>query len=103
MSSEASDDDEKLYREALKMMESGVESAKTKVAFYRLSGRGGAEIDAKGSVSLLEDRAKELDGEALWMLGLCCEYGIGTEQAVNVQFCFTNSPRKEEIVLESCF
>ena len=35
---------------------------------------------------------KDGDGEAMWMLGLCCEYGMGTEQDVQ---------RAESLYLES--
>ena len=71
--------DESQYREALASMENGDDSAKTTVAFFKLSGRGGAEIDEEGAVELLEERANQNDGKAMWMLGLCCEFGIGTE------------------------
>ena len=73
--------DELQYREAVHAMESGDERAKTKVAFFKLSGRG-VKIDGEGAVALLEERVKEGDYEAMWMLGLCCEYGIGTEQDI---------------------
>ena len=74
--------EEEQYREAVCAMESGDEEAKTKVARYKLSGRGGVEVDADGAVALLEERAKEGDCEARWMLGMCCEYGVGTEQDI---------------------
>ena len=35
-----------------------------------------------GSVKMLEERVKEKDGEAMWMLGLCKEYGRGIEQDI---------------------
>ena len=63
-------------------MKSGDERAKTKVAYFKLSGRGGVEVDVDGAVALLEERVKEGDCEAMWMLGICCEYGIGTEQDI---------------------
>ena len=31
---------------------------------------------------LLEEQVKDRDGEAMWMLGLCKEYGMGTEQNI---------------------
>ena len=68
------------YRKALSAMREGDNSAKTTVAFFMLSGRGGAEIDQDGAVALLEERVKDRDAEAMWMLGVCCEYGIGMEQ-----------------------
>ena len=75
-------DDEAQYREAVRAMEKGDQSAKTKVAFYKLSGCGGVEVDTDEAVVLLEERAKDRDGEAMWILGLCCEYGIGTERDI---------------------
>ena len=59
-----------------------LETAKTKIAFCKLSGRDGVEVDVDGAVALLEEREKEGDCEAKWMLGLCCEYGMGTEQDI---------------------
>ena len=85
--------DEAQYREAVQAVERGDESAKTKVAYFKLSGLGGAEVDVKGAVALLEERAKEGDCEAKWVLGLCCEYGMGTEQDIE---------RAEELYRESC-
>ena len=73
--------DEAQFREAVRAMESGDKKAKTKVAFYKLSGRGGCEVDVDGAVLLLEERANE-DKEAQWMLGLCCEFGMGIEQDI---------------------
>ena len=58
------------------------ESAKTKLAWCMLSGHGGADVDTKGAVALLEERVKEGDAEAMWMLGVCCEFGIGIEQDI---------------------
>jgi len=74
--------DEALYREAVIAMEKGDESAKTRVAFYKLSGAGRVEIDPERAFDLLEERVKAGDGEATWMLGVCYEFGIGTEQDV---------------------
>lgn len=71
--------EEQQYLKAVHSMEIGDESAKTTVAFHKLSGIG-CEFDADFAVSLLEERAKDKDSEAQWMLGLCYEYGIGTEQ-----------------------
>ena len=49
-------------------------------AFCKLSGQNGCEIDPEGAVALLEKVKRKRKGEACWMLGLCCEYGIGIEQ-----------------------
>ena len=75
--------DEAQYKEAVQAMEGGDESAKTKVAFFKLSGRGGAGVDAERAIVLLEERTKEGDCEAKWMLGLCYEFGILMEQDVD--------------------
>ena len=68
--------------EILRAVERGEESAKTKLAWYKLSWFGGAEDDAIEAVKLLEERVKEKDGEAMWMLGLCKEYGRGIERDI---------------------
>ena len=75
--------DEKQYEDALRAMENGDEKAKTKVAFFKLSRRGGARFDSEGAVTLLKERAEREDDEAQWMLGICFEYGIGTEQDID--------------------
>ena len=74
--------DEGQYEAAIHLMEKGEQKAKTDVAFFKLSGLGGAKIDADGAVVLLEERVKDRDSEAMWMLGICCEYGIGIEKDV---------------------
>jgi len=58
----------------------GDESSKTDLAWFLLSGLGGAEKDADKAVALLEERVKDDDAEAMWMLGLCKEFGYGTEK-----------------------
>ena len=70
------------YEDIKKAVEEGDESAKTKLAWLRLSGLGGAEKDEDGAVALLEERVKEGDDEAMWMLGVCNDYGIGIEQNI---------------------
>ena len=74
------EDEEAQYKEVLQAVKSGDNKAKTRLAWYKLSGCGGAKIDEDGAVVLLEERVKENDAEAMWMLGLCCEYGMGCEQ-----------------------
>ena len=74
---------EEEYKEVLNAVERGEESAKTKLAWYKLSGMGGAKVDVDGAVKLLEERVKDRDGEAMWMLGLCKEYGRGIEQDIS--------------------
>ena len=70
------------FKEAVRAMKGGDDKAKTRVAYFKLSGRGGTEVDADEAVVLLEERVKDGDCEAKWMLGLCCEFGKGTEQDV---------------------
>ena len=80
------------YEEVLRAVEGGDNKAKTKLAWYKLSGCGGAEVDGEGAVALLKERVKDKDVEAMWMLGMCCEYGMGCEQDLE---------RAEELYKES--
>ena len=73
---------EQEYTSALNAVEEGDESTKTKLAWLKLSGFGGARKDEDGAVALLEERVKDKDTDAMWMLGVCNEYGIGTEQDI---------------------
>ena len=45
-----------------------------------LEGSHGVVRDEKAAVTILEALAKGGDGEAMWVLGVCCEYGMGTEK-----------------------
>ena len=74
--------EESEYKDTLQAVERGDDSAKTKLAWYFLSGYCGAKVEVDKAVVLLEERAEEDDTEAMWMLGLCCEYGMGTEQDI---------------------
>ena len=47
-----------------------------------LEGSHGMARDADAAVALLEEKVKDGDAEAMWMLGVCCEFGIRTEQDV---------------------
>ena len=51
-------------------------------AWYKLSGDGGVDVDVNGAVALLEERVKDRDAEAMWMLGVCNEFGRGIEQNI---------------------
>ena len=55
---------------------------KTEVAWCKLSGFGGAKVDADEAVVLLTERVKDKDSEAMWILGICKEYGRGTRQDI---------------------
>ena len=65
------EEEEKQYKDTVKAVESGDNKAKTKLAWYKLSGCGGCEIDVDDAVALLEERVKDKDTDAMWMLGLC--------------------------------
>ena len=93
--------DEAQYREAVHAMESGNERAKTIVAYYMLTGLAGVDIDAKGAVALLEQREKKKDSEAMWILGLCCEYGIGTNQDIDRAVSLYNKSSKAKNIVGS--
>ncbi len=70
------------YETVLSAVERGEDSAKTRLAWYKLCGLGGTKKDVDEAVVLLEERVKAGDGEAMWMLGICKEYGIGTEKDI---------------------
>ena len=54
-----------------------------KKARWMLEGSHGMTRDADTAVVLLEDLVnKDRNTEAMWMLGVCCEFGIGTQQDV---------------------
>ena len=74
--------EEQDYKTTLEAAKRGEESAKTKLAWYKLSGDGGVDVDVNGAVALLEERVKEGDAEAMWMLGVCFEFGLGIEQDI---------------------
>ena len=84
--------DEAQYAKALRGVEHGNRSYMTKVAYYKLSGLGGAQYDPDGAVALLKKRVEDEDDEAKWMLGLCFEYGMGVKQDIE---------RAEELYEES--
>ena len=71
---------EEQYKEIIKAVEGGDNRAKTKLAYYKLSGYGGCDIDVDEAVVLLKERVEDKDTEAMWLLGLCYEYGMGCEQ-----------------------
>ena len=76
--------DREQYLEALRKVESGNEQYKTRVAFFLLRGRGGVDADADEAVALLTERSAAGDREAKWMLGVCYEFGLGTEQDIGI-------------------
>ena len=54
----------------------------TENAQWMLEGSHGMARDADAAVALLEEKVKEADAKAMWLLGVCCEFGMGTEQDV---------------------
>ena len=53
----------------------------TEKALWMLEGRDGMARDADGAVVVLQQQVDEHhDAQAMWLLGLCCEYGMGTQQ-----------------------
>ena len=54
----------------------------TEKARWMLEGSHGMARDAEAAVALLEAKVKDGDTKAMWMLGVCCEFGMGTEQDV---------------------
>ncbi len=70
------------YDDVVEDSKRGLVSAKIKLAWLKLSGLGGAEKDEDSAVVLLEERAKDQNGDAMWMLGLCYEFGMGCEQDI---------------------
>ena len=55
---------------------------KTKQAWLMLSGLGGVDVDEDCAVALLQERVKDGDIDAMWMLGMCYEFGIEIEQDI---------------------
>ena len=64
----------------LDAFERGYGCEKTQTAWYILSGHGDADIGSNRAIALLEERVEEGDTEAMWMLGICNEFGLETEQ-----------------------
>ena len=51
------------------------ENSKASVAMHKL-----INGDINGAIAVLEEGLKYDDSDAQWMLGLCCEYGVGIDQ-----------------------
>ena len=68
--------------DTLDAVERDDDSLKTKLAWNILSGRGDIGVDVNGAIALLEEGVKGGDAEAMWMLGICSEFGIGVEQNI---------------------
>ena len=57
-------------------------SGKARIPFLLLSGRGGVPVDEDTAVAVLTENRK--DADSLWMLGVCYEYGRGTDQSISL-------------------
>ena len=75
--------DKEGFDNAFWSVQGGDEKAKTKLAFYLLSGLGRVMVDQDAAVVLLEERVRNRDAQAEWMLGLCYDFGFGTEQNIS--------------------
>ena len=56
------------------------EDQTTEQARWMLEGSHGTARDEDAAVALLEAKVKDGDAEAMWMLGVCCEFGMGIAQ-----------------------
>ena len=75
--------DKEEYKQVVEAVKEGNKEAKTKLAWFLLSGYGGVQIDEDRAFDILKERvAKDGDAEAMWMMGLCYEYGMGCEISV---------------------
>ena len=70
------------YKALIEAVKNGDNKSKTKLAWFKLSGRGGVKIDEDEAVVLLEERVKDKDTDAMWMLGLCYEYAVICKQDI---------------------
>ena len=87
------------YKNALAAVKCGDEEEKTNLAWFKLSGRGGSDVDEDWAVTLLEEQVECLDPKAMWMLGLCKEFGMGTDQSLGAadKYYERSCNRKNEI------
>ena len=78
------DEDEDIikYRNAERSAGCKNDDAKKDLAWFLLTGRGGAKIDENRALALLNECSMNNDCEAMWMLGLCFEFGKGIEQNI---------------------
>ena len=86
-------EEKKLSAEASSAIElEGVKDEKTRRAWMILAGVNEGDTEKEEAVQILEERVKEGDSDAMWILGLCCEYGIGIDR---------DSERKEMLFKQS--
>ena len=90
------------YSTVKQSVDKGDKKAKTMLAWYKLSGLGEAAVDREGAVTLLEERVKAKDSEAMWMLGLCKLFGIGTEEDVDEANALFNKSGSAKNIVGAC-
>ena len=71
----------------------GDTEAKVVLAWLKLQGRGSAKMDKEGGYQLLEECVALEDSDAMWLLGICNEYGLGCKQ---------NIERAKDLYAKSC-
>ena len=88
-------EESKRYKAVLEAVERGEESANTELAWFLLSGCGGAEKNEEKAVELLEERKIKGDLDAMLMLVICYEFGIGVQQdSDEARTLYFNSQKK---------
>lgn len=60
----------------------GRKVSRSEAARRALQGGGADEAARVQAVALLVECARDGDAEAMWVLGVCCEHGVGTAQDV---------------------
>ena len=71
-------------------------------AQWMLEGSHKMTRDADAAVALLETKVKNGDAEAMWMLGVCCEFGMGTKQDVERAEQLYKRGAEQETQQQSC-
>ena len=76
----------------------GKNSVKTEVAWFLLAGHV-VDRDQEKAVSLLEERVAQDDPDAMWMLALCKEFGMGTEKDLEAANALVTRAREHKNVV----
>jgi len=63
-------------------------------AFNKLTGHGDVGVGTEEAFQLLQERVEQGDGEAMWLLGLCREHGIGVKKDVQIAECLYGFSRE---------
>ena len=70
------------YETTLEAVNEVEETTKTELAWSILAGREGNNCEQGNAITVLQERVNGEDSEAMWMLGICYEFGIGVEQSL---------------------